>query len=100
MYGAGVCPFSDLPLVGYVSRNGKSAYVMTARWPGSDFVITNVYPNVKRIFLPSTGKDYPFEYLEIDRMRVYGLPEGSPDPYVAVLGIEFINAPRKIEYYP
>ncbi|NLD44816.1 MAG: alpha-L-fucosidase [Chloroflexi bacterium] len=76
---------------------GNAAYYWCNRWPGGDWAIGGLEPEVLRVLLLADGRPIAFEQQE-NRLLLRNLPERNPDEIagVSVIKIEFSGPPRQV----
>jgi len=99
-YDAGACPLvplddgtDHLPPIGCATRSGKTVFVHLHRWPSSDAVfLDHIAGSVKSATLLGTRKRLSTRK-RARGVLVYGLPPRPPNPYVAVVRLDFRDGP-------
>jgi alpha-L-fucosidase len=76
---------------------GNAAYYWCNRWPGGDWAIGGLEPEVLRVSLLADGRPIAFEQQE-NRLLLKNLPERNRDEIagVSVIKIEFSGPPRQV----
>ena len=81
---------------GTATVKGNTMYWHVSRWYGSELWIGGMESKVLSARILGTGQPVKFEqhFEPTVRLRLHGLPEESPDPYVAVIALECDGEPR------
>ncbi len=80
--------------VGWSTQRGSTVYIHALRWPGRELHIGWCGNRVVSARMHATGEPLVVDQ-RADRVRVCGLPEYAPDPYVTVIELELEGTPRK-----
>jgi alpha-L-fucosidase len=75
---------------GMATQKGNTLYWHITRWYGNELWIGGVQTPVNRAYILGTGQEVKFdqELEPAQRLRLYDLPEESPDPYIPVIALE------------
>jgi len=92
IHGAGKSPF-EAPALGVATRMRDRVYLVIQRWPGSTVALAWCGSKVRSARLLATGQEGRVEQ-DGDRVWIHGFPDYPPDPYLAVVELEFEGEPH------
>jgi len=91
MYGTERAKVTRFQYAG-ITRRGNTLFLHVHAWPGSEIRIGALVSKAVSARFLATGKEIRFDQ-NLDRLRLYALPEKAPDQPLTVIAVEFESEP-------